>query len=171
MIIQDNPIALAALVGLIIELLAFLGGLYFFAKRYPLERMTAAADAHSDTATAQLTLAQADAKRLDNQSRMIALLLERDEQLGKLSLKVSSLTAQVGEIEVLKVQLERTNRELDKEREWRIRTEKLLGEERERSETYRLERDELANTVRLLSSRVDELDKLLKNQPQSTQEQ
>lgn len=165
---QETTMALAETIGLVIQLLTFLGGLYFFTKKFPLEKKAVEAEATNDTASAQLSLAEADAKRLDNQGKMIALLLERDNQIAELSSKVVRLSAQVSEIEVLRERLERTNEELKEERQWRVKLQRQLEESESLAETYRLERDRLKKQVATLSERFDTLEENVKSTKSAT---
>ena len=167
MTLSEEPLALAVIIGLALELLTFLGGMYFFARRFPLEKIEKVANANNDNATAELAEAEANAKRIENSNRMVELLIERDNQIAELSGKITQLTLQVADIGILRERLDRTSKELDTEREQRVRLETALADEKARSETYRHERDELQQTVKSLSERLDVLEAAYQNSTQT----
>lgn len=80
-----------------ISLLSILVGLYYFQRRYPIEKMTAAAEVKSDVATAGLTEIQAKATALETYDRMFALLVTRDELIAKQNERINSLNERLGE--------------------------------------------------------------------------
>lgn len=116
------PIVITA----VVELVGIGLGLFYFLRRYSLERLEKTAEAHVDEANALLTGQQAAEQRFRTYDAMFNKLLSRDNEIARLNAVVSRLQVEVSQIESLKEQLE-------KERARSTRLELALAEEREKS--------------------------------------
>lgn len=134
------------LLSTIVTLIGVLTGMYFFARRYPLEKQTAAAEAKQDLAAADNTTIQAQGTFLANYNALFNMVLERDQHVIRLNLaqteseaKIEKLTLTINTLSedlekatqratALQRKVDEGNIRLDEETRRRIQAEDRLEE-------------------------------------------